>query len=228
MFSSKKYQAVLFDFDGVLAQTMEDNYKAWVASLNRYGIPLTGEEYFPFEGMKLEKLAEKYCKKAGLEKSFIKEVVKTKEENYMKNHTFKFYPGVGRIINTLVANNVLLAIVTGGLYNRLNSTLPSNFLKKFNTVITGEQTKRGKPYPDPYLKAAQILSVDIKNCIVVENAPLGIRSAKQAGAYCIAVSSTMKKEFLLEADEVIPKISDLKTVAVFIHMFNNLNQSRYV
>lgn len=228
MLSSKKYQAVLFDFDGVLAQTMEDNYKAWVKSLNGYGIPLTGEEYFPFEGMKLEKLAEKYCKKAGLDKSYAKEIVKTKEEYYMGNNTFKLYPGVNKIINTLLTNNVLIAIVTAGLYTRLNSTLSADFLKKFNAVITGEQTKRGKPYPDPYLKAAQTLSIDIKNCIVVENAPLGIRSAKQAGTYCIGISSTMKKEFLLGADEVIPKISDLMTVAVFNQLFNNSNQSKYV
>lgn len=219
MISQKKIKAVLFDFDGVLAKTMEDNFKAWENALKEFNIDVSREEYFPYEGMKLEKLAEKYCKKAGLDKSYAKEIVKAKEEYYIGNNTFKLYPGVKRIINTLFAKNVLLAIVTAGLYNRLNTTLPANFLKKFNAVITGEQTKRGKPYPDPYLKAAQTLSVDIKNCIVVENAPLGIRSAKQAGAYCIGISSTMKKEFLHEADAIIPKISDLMTVAVLNHKY---------
>lgn len=211
----------MFDFDGVLAQTMEDNYKAWLKSLKKYNISISAQEYFPYEGMKLEKLAKKYCQKAGLDKSLVEDIIKNKEDLYLKNNKFQLYRGVKSIINLLHAKNIPFAIVTAGLYNRLHSTLPENFLKKFKVIITGDQVKRGKPFPDPYLKAAKLLSVDIKKCLVIENAPLGIKSAKKAGAYCIAVSSTMGQEFLTEADEIITSINQLRGVAVFDKLFNN-------
>ena len=47
MFSSKPYQGILFDFDGVLVQSMEDNFKAWQAATAEYGLTITGEDYFP-------------------------------------------------------------------------------------------------------------------------------------------------------------------------------------
>ncbi|GAF86257.1 unnamed protein product, partial [marine sediment metagenome] len=92
---------------------------------------------------------------------------------------------------------------------RLNETVPKNFLERFDVIISGNDTEKGKPSPEPYLVAMNKLRVLPAESIVVENAPLGIKSARSAGAYCIAITSTMDKSFLEEADKIIDNFSDL-------------------
>ena len=73
----------------------------------------------------------------------------------------------------------------------------------FQVVNDGEETKICKPSPEPYLKAVERLGVSKESCLVIENAPLGIRSAKSAGLRCIAVTSYLDQECLKEADLII-------------------------
>ncbi len=73
----------------------------------------------------------------------------------------------------------------------------------FQVVIDGEETKICKPSPEPYLKAVQRLGVSKDRCLVIENAPLGIRLAKRAGLRCIAVTSYLDQECLKEADLIV-------------------------
>ena len=69
--------------------------------------------------------------------------------------------------------------------------------------MTGDMTTKGKPSADPYLMGSASLSIPPEQCIVVENAPLGIQAAKAANAYCIDICSTLKSSFLQEADEIM-------------------------
>jgi beta-phosphoglucomutase len=87
-------------------------------------------------------------------------------------------------------------------------------LQHFQVIVSGDGVQRGKPFPDPYLAAAQALQIPIGECVVVENAPVGIISAKAAGAYCVAIASTLPQEKLRGADEVIGSFSELSHVAV--------------
>ena len=94
----------------------------------------------------------------------------------------------------------------------MRNTVPKNFLKKFDTVVSGDRTFRGKPFPDPYLKGLSDLNLKREECIAVENAPVGIKSAKNANLYCIAVCSTLDKSYLKEADEIVEEFKDLNKV----------------
>ena len=105
-----------------------------------------------------------------------------------------------------------MAIVSAARLERLKNTTPENFLKKFNCIITSDELNRGKTHPDPYLKAMEKLNVNSEECVVIENAPLGIKSAKKAKIYCIGICSTMGKEHLYEADEIINNFQDLNSV----------------
>ncbi|GAI93777.1 unnamed protein product, partial [marine sediment metagenome] len=111
-------------------------------------------------------------------------------------------------------------IVTAGLSERVHNSVPLKFLSKFDVVITGDKTIRGKPFSDPYLKGAEELGLKPEECIVVENAPLGIQAAKSAGAYCIAICSTLDRSYLEEADEIVEKFEDLNTLD-FIKQLGN-------
>ncbi|QQG45441.1 MAG: HAD family phosphatase [Candidatus Sungiibacteriota bacterium] len=209
----RNFRGILFDFDGVLADTMEDHFRAWHSVLADFGIALTREEFLPHEGMPTREMAKIFC---GLGDrpdalTLADQIVAQKDRHYVGHRKqLKFYSGVEELVESLHQRGVPLAIVSGGQFKRISVTVPSSFLEKFKAIITGEMTERGKPFPDPYLKGARMLGVDPEKCVVVENAPLGIRAAKAAGAYCIAIASTLGREQLAEADEVLEEFTELK------------------
>ena len=207
-----KYKAVLFDFDGVLGKTMEDNYKAWAHSLAPYGIVVEREEYFLMEGAPPKKVAEIFLKKKHLSLEPINDIVRIKEEYYLKNRSFTLYEGVQELIGNLKTNGLQLALVTGASHRRLMGTNIASFLNQFDVLVTGDQVSQGKPSPEPYLLGAQKLGTIISECIVIENAPMGIKSAKEAGMYCIAICSTLDKEHLAQADIILNTIGELSSL----------------
>ena len=204
-----KFKGILFDFDGVIGRTMEDNYTAWKNVLSQFGIELTKDEYFLLEGVNTIELAKLLLSKNGKDTNRAAEIVKAKEEYYLKNNNFSLYEGVEETIHTLKGNGYLLAIVSAANFSRLSNTLYPALLKEFNTVITGDKIDRGKPFPDPYLTAAKELGIEPSECLVVENAPIGIEAAKNAGMYCIAITSTLDKKYLSKADKIIGNFSML-------------------
>lgn len=203
-------KAVLFDFDGTLAVTMEDNFKAWQAAMSDYGLKIKPEDYYPLEGASVYEVAKKIFSQYGVKSSNPEEAVRKKELHYLENHRFRFYPGVEALIEALRSKHVPLALVTAGLRSRLDHSVPRGFLEKFDAVVTGDEAREGKPSPEPFLLAAEKLKVRPEDCVVVENAPLGIQSAKKAGMYCIALCTTLQNGHLKEADEIVSSFEDLK------------------
>jgi beta-phosphoglucomutase-like phosphatase (HAD superfamily) len=112
-------------------------------------------------------------------------------------HQFNLYSRATKLIDTLVENQIPIGIVTAGQKTRILKTVPGTVLGKFNTLVTGDMTKQGKPFPDHYLMGSASLGIAPEQSIVVENAPLGIQAAK---AYCIAICSTLESLYLQEAD----------------------------
>jgi len=208
----KKYEAILFDFDGVLGKTMEDNYKAWVHSLTPYGIQVEREEYFLMEGAPPKKVAEIFLKKNHLGLESVGDIVQIKEAHYLENRSFSLYKGVEELVTSLKVNGLKLGLVTGAGRQRLMNTGITPFLNQFDVLVTGDQVVHGKPSPEPYLLGAQKLNMTPSQCLVVENAPLGIESAKKAGMYCVAICSTLGREHLRLADEILNTISELPSL----------------
>jgi len=211
-------KGILFDFDGTLAKTMEDHYAAWKNTLLPLGIKLQPEEYFPFEGMTVHRIAQKVCEDYGLSFSLSTDLIKKKEEYYLRNNSFSFYPGVEEMIIFFKKEGFKLGIVTAGLLDRIKKTVSEDFLALFEVIITGDQTKEGKPSPEPYLKGLDRLGLGPEQCIVIENAPLGIKAAKAAGTYCIAIVSTVERQELMEADEIIDSFSNLLNSKVLTYL----------
>jgi len=97
---------------------------------------------------------------------------------------------------------ILSGLVTGSSLKEAQKMLPEDIYKLFDTIVTGDRVKRGKPYPDPYLTAAKNLKVLSKECMVIENAPYGIKSAKAAKMYCCAIATSLSRDLLSEADVI--------------------------
>ena len=213
--TTNKTKAILFDLDGTLAQTMEFHYDAWRKSMLHYGIDLAPEDYYPLEGTNLYELAKKLFALYKLNGCDEKELVNNKEKYYLDANKFVLYAGVAELLNVIKSNNIKLGLVTAGLRKRVNDTLPTGFLKIFDVIITGNDTNVGKPSPKPYLKAAKKLGVIPEECIAVENAPIGILSARNAKIYCIAICNTVDNSYLSGANEVVNSFEEMRNTETF-------------
>jgi beta-phosphoglucomutase len=216
----EKIKAILFDFDGTLADTMEDLFLAWKKAFLKFEIEIKREDYFLLEGTKVLEVAKIISEKYNLNPNF-EEIVKLKEEFYMQENSFSFYHGVKEFIENLGKKEIKKAIVSASQRERLEKTATKSFLDQFEVILTPEDYILGKPNPEPYQKAASKLGVSPKECIVVENAPLGIISAKRAGCYCIAIESTLPQEFLKEADVIVKEFNDLINLNIIKELTEN-------
>lgn len=212
-------KAILFDFDGVLAETMEDLFLAWEKAFENYGVNIKKEDYFPLEGTKVNEIARIISQKYNI-KIDSEEIVKLKNEIYLKNHSFRFYPGVIELIDKLQKKKIKIGMVSASQKHKLEKTVPKDFLEKFNVIISGDDTIKGKPDSEPYLAAADKLGINKTECIVIENAPIGVKAAKNADMFCIGIMSTVSKDVLKEADIVIDKFSDLNNLKLINEMIN--------
>ncbi|MFA4984764.1 MAG: HAD family phosphatase, partial [Candidatus Omnitrophota bacterium] len=91
----------------------------------------------------------------------------------------------------------------------LSSIIPSGIRGLFDAIVSGDSVKKGKPHPEPYLEASRILGLRPQDCLVVENAPFGIESAKKAGMFCIAITTGLPREYLRQADITVERLDDI-------------------
>ena len=102
------------------------------------------------------------------------------------------------------------AVATSGTRELATMRLRHVGLPLPRVMIAADDVVEGKPAPEPYLKAAAALSVSARDCVVIEDAPAGVRSGHAAQARVIAVLGTFPPEELASADAVIPRLSDLQ------------------
>ncbi len=190
---------------------MDDNYNAWRHALAGFGIAIKKEDYFLMEGLNTRNVAKAFLEEGGIGhlNGKIDEIVAAKERFYMENNNFELYEGVDSYLSELKENEYPIGLVSGGSYSRILETTSRRFLSRFDVIVSGDSVRNCKPHPEPYLRAAEGLRMDPADCLAVENAPIGIESAKRAGMYCIAISSTLAGEHLSEADRIVARFGDL-------------------
>ena len=206
-------KGILFDFDGTLADTMEGHYLAWKSALGEHGIPIEADDYYPMEGAGLREVAREFTKGLDWTEAAIDQLVQKKKKYYVERQSITFFPGVELLISELKDRKVPMAIVTAGHLDQLRLSVPQRFLEQFDALITGDQFVRGKPDPEPYLRGAEKLGLTPADCIAIENSPLGVQAARRANIYCIAICSTIGRNGLMEADEILERFVDVRNSA---------------
>ena len=78
----------------------------------------------------------------------------------------------------------------------------------FDVIVSAEDVSRGKPDPEGYLRALELLGLPGARAAAIEDTPPGVTAAKAAGLYCVAVLGTVPRERLGEADEIVPRLDD--------------------
>jgi beta-phosphoglucomutase len=209
-------KAVLFDLDGVITDTVKFHYEAFRLAFKTAGINVKPRDVYCNEGMPAldigKAILEEYNVKISDEE--LKRLVREKQELFRKLSSGKAraYEGVPETLAMLREHGVKLALVTGSNKKSVMKVIEEVRLDKaFDAIVTAEDTDRGKPHPDPYLKGMEKLGVEKAQSVVVENAPLGVEAARAAGAgYVIAVTTTLPEKCFTEADDVMPSFVDLE------------------
>ena len=198
-------KAVLFDFDGVIADTLTQHVKAWQTTFDDLGVKIDAKDIAPEEGANADEIISNILRDKGLKisREEIQSRTKRKREEYRKLSKASVIPETETLIHLLRQNSVRLGLVTGSIISSLKHVVDDAFLKNFDVIITSDDVTETKPSPQPYLVAAEKLNVAPENCVVIENAPKGIESAKRAGMKCVALRTTIKDDQLLNKADVI-------------------------
>ena len=204
-------KAVIFDTDGVLVDSMPDHADAWRTVFGELGIHITRQDIYDIEGSNHEGIIRLVFEEAGRTPApgdFV-ELAKKKREIFSRINKVSVFPGIYECLDFL-KNKCLLGVVSGSDRAVVMELLERFFPNTFDSVVTGNDVREGKPSPEPYLKAIGMLKVGKDECIVIENAPLGVESAKSAGLYCIAIPTYVERSRLMGADVILANHKMLK------------------
>ena len=204
-------EGVLFDLDGVIVDTLHYHYLAWKHMFEKYGGTVSKHTVLLHEGRISREILPILMQESGV--SIPAEAwdrfIESKREYYRSIVRVKQYPKAFPVIETLKKRGYRVALVTACALKNMQHSISDAQQEHFDFIITGDEIPRAKPFPDPYLIAARELGIEAEKCLVVENAPLGIEAAKSAGMYCVAIETTLGKEFLTSADCIMQDIDQL-------------------
>lgn len=205
-------KAAIFDMDGTIVDNMEYHKIAWKRYFSELGIMISDEEFKKKISGKNNRDIFKTFLKPNLTQNEIDYHGKKKEEIYRNIYYPHITPiqGLNSLLKKIKTNGVKLAIATTAIKENRDFILKNLGLKKeFDLIVGNEDISNGKPHPEIYLKTAQKLGISPSRCIVFEDTPSGIKSAKKAGMKTFALSTTHAKKDLIGADIIINDFSGI-------------------
>ena len=213
--NSKKYSryCIIFDMDGVLADTEPIHFESWVKLGKEIGVEFTKGLFKQTFGQQSPTITRRLVG-AGIDQNLIEKWADLKEQYYrdMVQNKLQPLPGAVELIKRLKSKGFKLAVGSSAPPENVELLLNSLKIKKyFDVIITAEDVEKGKPEPDVFLKASNILKIEPKNCIVIEDAPVGIEAAKQAGMRSIALTTSHYKNELQAAQIILKDLSNVST-----------------
>lgn len=214
-------KAVLFDMDGVIYDSMPNHAISWHEAMKDYGLDMPPEAAYLYEGMRgIETIKLLARQQWGRELSDedAQEMYVHKSDLFasrVKHTPALIMPGIHQLMEHIKDDGLLICIVTGSGQGALLDRLMTDFhgLLSKERMVTAFDVKQGKPAPDPYIAGLSKCGIRAEEAIVVENAPLGIQSAKAAHCFTIAVNTgPLPDSTLLHAgaDIVMPTIHHLE------------------
>ena len=204
-------RAVIFDWDGVVVDSSAHHERSWEILAAKRGLPLPADHFKRGFGKKNNVIIPDlgWAK----EPADVEALAHEKEEIYrslVREKGIEPLPGVRELLAALRAENIPCAIASST--ERANLDLPIDLmgLREFFTVIvSGEEVVHGKPDPAVFLLAAERLGIKPADCVVIEDALVGIEAAKRAGMPVLAVATTNPIETLSSADAAVSGLMDI-------------------
>ena len=203
-------KAVLFDFDGVIADTESSNSDFFCRALANHGVTLTERERIAMIGTHDHEMILSYIRRCDPPVSyeeFLKERMAlgtTYEDTDIRPE-----PGLLSVLHTLRERKIKTAVVSSTTTKLIVTALNRmNMMSLFDAIVCGDMTAKHKPDPLPYLKTMDLLGAAPEECVVVEDSGIGISSGKAAGAFVAAYLGTDGHQDVSLADAVFRHFDD--------------------
>lgn len=198
-------RGVIFDVDGTLVDSEKISIQTWLDIFAAAPRPATPADVHAVTGMKLCDGAARLMALAGVAGDPVA-VGKRKEALYMQRARGNLmpFPDVVPFLTRLQAAHIPLAVASSGDHEKLALGLDETRLRAyFAAIVSADDVAHGKPAPDMFLRAAQLLGVAPARCVLFEDAPSGVAGGKAAGMRVVAVTRTFAAEQLTGADLVV-------------------------
>jgi HAD superfamily hydrolase (TIGR01509 family) len=210
--------AVIFDFDGVLADTERLHLLALQQAFAARGWTMTDADYFAhYLGYDDRGIVAAFSAAGGIQITPRDAVAVLADKKRVYGELLAagrvLFPGARACIQRL-AEVFPLAIASGSLRGEIEHILAANRLRDaFTAVVGADDVREGKPAPDSYLSAAAALGVHPAHALAIEDSPWGLQSARSAGLVTIGVTTSYRADGLVEADHIITSLEEV-TVAL--------------
>jgi len=216
-YSHLDIKSILFDMDGVLFDSMPIHAYAWCTTFRELGLEFSEEECYLNEGRTGSGTINSVYRRTynrDATDAEIKHIYGRKSYLFEQHTAAPVMPGAAELLDRVRDDGISRILVTGSgqkaLLAKLNTFFPDHFTP--SSMVTAYDVRKGKPHPEPFLKGLKKAGVGAHQAIVIENAPLGVESAKHAGLFVIAVNTGKLADHYLTdagADLLFPSMSAL-------------------
>jgi HAD superfamily hydrolase (TIGR01509 family) len=210
-------KGVLFDMDGVLADSEPFICRAAIMMFAETGLKVSPDDFKPFVGTGENRyiggVAEKYGLNVNIEK--VKARTYTIYQDIIRGK-LKPLPGAAGFVRKCRDLGFRIAVATSADAVKMEANLREIGLplSVFNATINGLDVENKKPFPDIYIKAAESIGLKPEECLVVEDAVSGIEAAKSAGCKCLAVTTSFGRSALIKADWICGSLEEVPEEAI--------------
>jgi beta-phosphoglucomutase family hydrolase len=198
-------KAVIWDMDGVIADTSPYHFRAWREVFLKRGVELIQESFKKNFGKRNDTIIRNTLGD-GISAAEIESISTDKEMIFrsLARNNVKPLPGVKALIKTLGESGFKQALGSSAPLENIRLVIGSlGIADAFQGIVSGEEVAEGKPDPQGFLLAAQKMTLEPGDCVVIEDAVAGVTAAKRAGMVCLAVTNTHPRESLAKADLVV-------------------------
>lgn len=207
-------KAVIFDVDGTLLDTERIYMQAWKDAAAELGYVITDALLRKTRAINVKDAARIFEADIGNGFSYDKtRAVRVRiAEEIIKRESPILKPGVTELLDWLTEKGIRLSVASSThLKGTQEHLAESRILDRFEVVVGGDMVTKGKPNPDIFLKAAELLGVEPSECIVVEDSPAGIRAAVSAGMKAVLVpdQAAITDEIIAMSDAVLDSLHEM-------------------
>lgn len=210
--------ALLFDMDGVLVDNDAFHFKSFGVFCEKYRIKFSSELYTSTITGRTNEVIMRSLFGEGITAQQINELAFEKEKIYrdiFKPH-IKPANGLPELLEMAYRKNISCAVASNGPFENIDFVLDETGIRKYFTVaVNATMVKEGKPAPDIYLKAAELLGKTVKECVVFEDSPTGIKAALAANIKVIGLSTTHKEYELKGTEFIVKDFADKRLQTIF-------------
>ncbi len=214
--------AVLFDLDGLLADTEELHVRAYKAAFGTIGITVSEEELYRGMGVSTRENVERIIKDLGIPSERTDEIIRLRYDAYyrlVQSNPLSFMDGAPDCLKYVLEKGLRRALVTSSIRRHAEAVLQNlqshddsgiRLDHYFEDQTYGDEIKKSKPEPEIYLKALERMNIRPEHCIALEDSEAGVISAKTAGIRVFAVPNLHTRNHRFDrADRVLSSLEEI-------------------